>query len=55
NLPEILKINGVDVVFIGPVDLSQSLNHPWNSKHPEVQKVIKYIIETTDQAGKIPG
>ncbi|MDE2963141.1 MAG: aldolase/citrate lyase family protein, partial [Acidobacteriota bacterium] len=28
HLPEILKVGGIDVVFIGPSDLSQSLGLP---------------------------
>jgi 2-keto-3-deoxy-L-rhamnonate aldolase RhmA len=55
NLDEILKVEGIDMVFIGPVDLSQSLGYPWNPNHQEVQKVIKYIIESTKEAGVVSG
>ena len=36
NLPEILTVEGLDVVSFGPFDLSQSLGHPGNPRHPEV-------------------
>lgn len=55
NLDEILKVEGIDMVFIGPTDLSQSLGYPWNPSHQEVQKVIKHIIESTKEAGVISG
>ena len=55
NLDEILKVEGIDMGFIGPTDLSQSLGYPWNPSHSEVQKVIKHVIETTKQAGVISG
>jgi 2-keto-3-deoxy-L-rhamnonate aldolase RhmA len=55
NLDEILKVKGIDMVFIGPTDLSQSFGHPWEPGHPEVQYVIKQTIERTEHAGVISG
>jgi 2-dehydro-3-deoxyglucarate aldolase/4-hydroxy-2-oxoheptanedioate aldolase len=37
NLDEILKVEGLDGIFIGPMDLSTSLGHFANPNHPEVQ------------------
>ena len=36
NLDEILDVPGVDVVFVGPYDLSSSLGHVGEIDHPEV-------------------
>src|SRR4029078_8546467 len=36
NVAEILKVDGVDVFFIGPSDLSQSMGHPGNPSAPPV-------------------
>lgn len=36
NLDDILAVEGLDGVFIGPMDLSASLGHMGNPSHPEV-------------------
>ena len=36
NLSEILTVKGIDVVFIGPMDLSHSLKLPGQVRHPKV-------------------
>lgn len=40
RLPHIAKIEGIDGVFIGPGDLSASMGHIGNIKHPDVQEAI---------------
>lgn len=44
-LPEILAIDGVDVLFIGPTDLSHSLGHPGQPQHPDVQSTMRHIAD----------
>ncbi len=46
RLPEIAKIDGIDVIFIGPTDLSQSLGVPGQSQHPSVLAAIEQIVQT---------
>ncbi|WP_252198261.1 aldolase/citrate lyase family protein [Clostridium sp. MCC353] len=53
NLDEILKVDGIDVYFIGPGDLSSSMNLPTND--PKVQETVKNCIQKIAAAGKIPG
>ncbi|WP_442594782.1 4-hydroxy-2-oxoheptanedioate aldolase [Parapusillimonas sp. JC17] len=55
RLEEIAKVDGVDGVFIGPADLSASLGHPGNPKHPEVQSAIEDAIRRIRACGKAPG
>lgn len=55
NLDAIVKVDGVDGVFIGPADLSASMGHRGNPGHPEVQAVIEDAIIRIRQAGKAPG
>ncbi len=43
NLDAILTVEGVDGIFIGPMDLSTSLGHFGNPGADEVQKVIREI------------
>ena len=55
NADEILAVDGVDVFFIGPSDLSQSMGHPGNPKAPEVRAAIDATLEKIVAAGRIPG
>ena len=55
NLPEILKVEGVDGVFIGPADLSADMGFSGNPNHPEVKAVIEDAIKQIRKAGLAPG
>lgn len=55
NLDEILRVEGVDVVFIGPMDLSQSYGVPGKPGTPEVQAAIRAASIGTLKAGKVVG
>ena len=55
NLDEILSVEGVDGVFIGPADLSAALGHRGNPGHPEVQAIIEDAIVRIGKAGKAAG
>ncbi|MBO0931567.1 HpcH/HpaI aldolase family protein [Fibrella aquatilis] len=43
NLDEILAVPGIDGVFIGPYDLSGSMNRLGDVQHPDVQAAIQTI------------
>jgi len=51
NLKEILSVEGLDVIFIGPGDLSISMGYAGQMDHPEVQETINYIVENALKAG----
>ncbi len=55
NLPQILDVEGVDGVFIGPADLSADMGYAGNPQHPEVQAAIEQAIVQIREAGKAPG
>jgi 4-hydroxy-2-oxoheptanedioate aldolase len=44
QVPEIAATDGVDVVFIGPTDLSQALGVPGQTTHPSVEEAFDEII-----------
>ncbi|MFV1859521.1 MAG: HpcH/HpaI aldolase/citrate lyase family protein [Anaerolineales bacterium] len=46
RIPEIVAVEGVDVVFIGPTDLSQSLGFPGQVQHAKVQSAIERVVDT---------
>lgn len=43
NLDSILEVPGVDLVFVGPYDLSQSLGVPGQVEHPSVVEAMQDI------------
>jgi 4-hydroxy-2-oxoheptanedioate aldolase len=51
NLDEILSEPGIDVVFIGPYDLSQSLGVPGETMHPLVVEKTRQIAEACRARG----
>lgn len=55
NLGELLAVPEVDVFFVGPSDLSQSMGHPGNPKAPEVAAAIDRSFARIVAAGRIPG
>lgn len=55
NVDEILRVEGIDVFFIGPSDLSQSMGHPGNPKAPPVAAAIKDALARIRRAGRVPG
>ncbi|MBT3603749.1 MAG: 2-dehydro-3-deoxyglucarate aldolase, partial [Candidatus Latescibacteria bacterium] len=55
NIDEILQVENIDVFFIGPNDLSQSMGYPGNPKEPKVAELIDQTFEKIRAAGKAPG
>lgn len=55
NIDEILQVEGIDVFFIGPSDLSQSLGYPGDQKAPAVVRAIATALDAIKRAGKLPG
>ncbi|MDX2466200.1 MAG: aldolase/citrate lyase family protein [Acidimicrobiia bacterium] len=52
---EYVQVDGVDVLFIGPTDLSASLGHPGNPGHPEVQEVMNRVASAVVASDKTLG
>jgi 4-hydroxy-2-oxoheptanedioate aldolase len=55
NLAEILAVEGIDVFFIGPNDLSASMGYVGQPAHPEVQVTIEKLVSDIHRAGRIAG
>jgi 4-hydroxy-2-oxoheptanedioate aldolase len=55
NLEAIAAVDGVDGIFIGPADLSASLGHVGNPRHPDVEAAIDDAIRRITRAGKAAG
>ncbi len=54
---EILSVPGIDVVFIGPNDLSKSMGMKpiFDSDHPEFVGAVNHIYQTARKHGVAPG
>lgn len=55
NIEEIVRVPGLDAVFVGAFDLSQALGVPSDTTHPLVEEAIEKILRTCQNAGIIPG
>jgi 2-keto-3-deoxy-L-rhamnonate aldolase RhmA len=51
DLGSILDIEGLDVLFIGPYDLSTSLGLPGQFDHPKVREAISEIVTRAGERG----
>lgn len=54
-LPEIVKVPGIDVIFVGPTDLANSYGVPGEYTHPAVQAAFDYIAEVVRGSDKTLG
>jgi 2-keto-3-deoxy-L-rhamnonate aldolase RhmA len=55
NIDQLLAVDGIDVFFVGPSDLSQSMGHPGNPKAPAVAAAIDTSFRKMVAAGRTPG
>jgi 4-hydroxy-2-oxoheptanedioate aldolase len=55
NAAAIAAVEGVDMLFIGPMDLSGDLGRTGNPDHDDVQQAIRRIEQATRGAGKLLG
>ena len=52
NLDEILDIEGIDGIFIGPNDMSTSLGKPDDYENPEYWEVVDGIVAKSEASGR---
>ncbi|KAJ3761001.1 Pyruvate/Phosphoenolpyruvate kinase-like domain-containing protein [Lentinula raphanica] len=57
NCEDIAKVDGIDMLFVGPNDLCSSMGYPAleHSKIPEVQEAIERVLRASKAAGKYAG
>ncbi|MGF6774356.1 2-dehydro-3-deoxyglucarate aldolase [Paraburkholderia sp. GAS199] len=54
-IDDILAVDGIDAVFVGPSDLAAGYGHLGNANHPDVQRAIAHVFERAQAAGKSSG
>lgn len=55
NIEDILKIDQLDIIFIGLFDLSKALGIPGQVEDKQVLKYLEELTEKITKAGKYPG
>lgn len=55
HVEEIAAVDGVDVLFVGPLDLSVSLGIPQQVTHPDFRAALARVIAAGHRAGKAVG
>ena len=55
KLDEILSVDYIDVFFVAPSDLAQTMGHIGDPGHPEVQKAIDDAISKIVGSGRTAG
>ena len=55
KLDEILTVPDIDVFFVAPSDLSQTMGHIGNAGHPDVLEAIDEALAKITGAGKVAG
>ena len=55
NAAEVCSVDGVDALFIGPYDLSQSMGYPGEVKRPVVEETMSQSIRAICEHGCVAG
>jgi 2-keto-3-deoxy-L-rhamnonate aldolase RhmA len=55
NMKEIVKADGIDVFYVAPGDLAQSMGHTGDVSHPEVLQAVEDGLGIIMDAGRVAG
>jgi 4-hydroxy-2-oxoheptanedioate aldolase len=55
NVEAIAAIDGVDLLFVGPTDLTLSLGLLDDRKNPTVREAMRRVVAACERHGKVPG
>jgi 2-dehydro-3-deoxyglucarate aldolase/4-hydroxy-2-oxoheptanedioate aldolase len=55
NVDKIAALDGIDVLWIGHFDLTNSLGIPGQFTHPDYQRAVDRVLEACQRHGKAPG
>ena len=55
NLDTICEVPGIDVIFLGPYDMSQSMGITGQVTHPRIQEAADRVVAAAKKYGKIAG
>ncbi len=55
NLPEIAKTKGIDLIYLGMYDISQSVGLSGQLEHPKVVEQLEHCLDVILESGKLAG
>ncbi len=55
EIDSILAVDGVDVAFLGPYDMSQTLGVPGEVTHPKVMDALRAVVRSAEAHGVVVG
>jgi 4-hydroxy-2-oxoheptanedioate aldolase len=55
SVADILKVEGVDAIFLGPSDLAASMSLLGQQEHPQVRAAVEHCLSAATAAGKPAG
>jgi 2-keto-3-deoxy-L-rhamnonate aldolase RhmA len=55
NLDDIMTVEGIDVLFLGPYDISQSIGIPGQVRDERVEDLMQEVCDRAAGAGKVVG
>lgn len=55
NIQQLVQVAGIDVLFVGPSDLSQSLGVPGQTDAPQVVDAMQQAFKVVVEVGKLAG
>ncbi len=55
NLPELTRVEGIDVFYVAPSDMAASMGHTGDPGHADVQREIERAIKQIVGAGRVAG
>jgi 4-hydroxy-2-oxoheptanedioate aldolase len=55
NVDDIAAVDGADVLFVGPMDLSVGLGIPQQWSHPDMRAALTKVVNACRKAGKTAG
>jgi 2-keto-3-deoxy-L-rhamnonate aldolase RhmA len=55
NIDEIAAVDGADILFVGPMDLSVGLGVPQQWEHKKLRSALEKVVNACQKAGKAAG
>lgn len=55
NIPEIAKVPGLDMIYLGVYDLSQACGVPGDLMHPKVLQIMRDYVNIIEESGLVAG
>jgi len=55
NVEEIASVEGIDGLYVGPMDLSVNLGIPLQYDHSEFQDALRRVLKACEKYDKVPG